>query len=119
MPVVHSTRLKKRHDFIKVSQQGRRFFATAFVLQVLDRGEHQSQDAAVRVGFTTSRKVGNAVQRNRARRRLRELARLTLPSVAKSGCDYVFIGTKATIDYPFAKMQQELINLLTHDGENV
>lgn len=118
MPVVHSTRLKKRHDFIKLSQQGRRFFATAFVLQVLNRGD-QSQDAAVRVGFTTSRKVGNAVQRNRARRRLRELARLTLPSVAKSGHDYVFIGTKATIDYPFAKMQQELINLLTHDGENV
>ena len=118
MPVVHSTRLKKRHDFIKISQQGRRFFATAFVLQVLDRGDSQSPNTEVRVGFTTSRKVGNAVQRNRARRRLRELARLTLPSVAQSGCDYVFIGTKATIDYPFAKMQQDLIHLLTQNGEN-
>ena len=116
MPVVCSTRLKKRHDFIKISQQGRRFFATAFVLQVWDRGPDKSQGEVVRVGFTTSRKVGNAVQRNRARRRLRELARLTLPSVAQAGQDYVFIGTKATIDYPFAKMQQELMDLLTARG---
>ncbi|MBP5160864.1 MAG: ribonuclease P protein component [Alphaproteobacteria bacterium] len=113
MPVVPTTRLKKRHDFVKISQQGRRFFATAFVLQVLDRGENDPLGPVARVGFTTSRKVGSAVQRNRARRRLRELARLTLPAIAQPGYDYVFVGTKAAIDYPFAQMQQELAKLLS------
>ena len=112
MPPVRTTRLKKRHDFVKISQQGRRFFATAFVLQVLDRGEPNPQGPLVRVGFTTSRKVGSAVQRNRARRRLRELARLTLPAIAQVGHDYVFVATKAAIDYPFAQMQHDLVKLL-------
>ena len=117
MPVVRSTRLKKRHDFVKISQQGQRFFGTGFVLQVVDRGANNPQGDVVRVGFTTSRKIGGAVQRNRARRRLRELARLTLPLVALAGHDYVFVGTKAAIDCPFAKMQQELTHLLSKQGE--
>ena len=61
-----------------------------FVVQARKRGEA----GAVRVGFTCSKKVGNAVARNRAKRRLREIARLTLPDQGRPGWDYVLIGRR-------------------------
>lgn len=57
---------------------------------------------AIRVGFTTSRKVGGAVARNRARRRLRAIAERLLPLAGRPGCDYVVIGRPATPTRPFA-----------------
>lgn len=61
-----------------------------FVLQARARGD----EGPVRVGFTCSKKVGNAVARNRAKRRLREIARLTLPDQGRPGWDYVLIGRR-------------------------
>ncbi|KMK68217.1 ribonuclease P protein component [Puniceibacterium sp. IMCC21224] len=61
------------------------------------------------VGFTCSKKVGNSVARNRAKRRLREVARLLLPSLGKPGWDYVLIGRfEATARRPFADLQGDL-----------
>lgn len=64
--------------------------------------------ATVRVGFTVSRKVGNAVARNRVRRRLREIAREVIPVEARAGLDYVLIGRQAALTRDFAALRREL-----------
>jgi len=75
------------------------------VLLVRDRGD---EDPQMRVGFTVSRKVGNAVTRNRMRRRFRELARAVLPDHGYAGSDHVMIGRSAGIERDFALLKQEL-----------
>lgn len=96
--------LSKRADFLRAAQAGRAGTA-AFLLQARDRGEA----GPLRVGFTCSKKVGNAVARNRAKRRLREIARAVLPRGGRPGWDYVLIG-KATVTatHDFAQMQADL-----------
>ena len=66
----------------------------------------------VRVGFTVSRKVGNAVIRNRVRRRLREVARLVIPVRARPDLDYVLVGRQAALSRDFGVLQQELVEAL-------
>lgn len=66
----------------------------------------------VRVGFTVSKKVGNAVIRNRVRRRLREIARQVIPGHARSGLDYVLVGRQGALGRDFALMRQELVEAL-------
>ena len=66
----------------------------------------------VRVGFTVSRKVGNAVVRNRVRRRLREAARLVMPGQARPDLDYVLVGRQAALARDFAALRQELFEAL-------
>ena len=67
---------------------------------------------AIRVGFTVSRKVGNAVARNRVRRRLREVARLVMPGQARPDLDYVLVGRQAALARDFAALRQELLEAL-------
>lgn len=67
---------------------------------------------AIRVGFTVSRKVGNAVVRNRVRRRLREAARQVIPGQARPDLDYVLIGRQAAMARDFAALRQELLDAL-------
>ena len=67
---------------------------------------------AIRVGFTVSRKVGNAVVRNRVRRRLREAARQVIPGQARSDLDYVLIGRQAAMARDFTALRQELLDAL-------
>lgn len=78
----------------------------AFVLQARARGDG---DAAARVGYTCSKKVGNAVARNRAKRRLRAAAAEILPGSARPGWDYVLIGrAETTASRPFAALLDDL-----------
>ncbi len=70
----------------------------------------------MRVGITVSRKVGNAVARNRARRRLRSLAAEPLPQHAKAGHDYVLIGRKGTLARPYDRLRDDLATALAKLG---
>ena len=82
-----------------------------FVLQAAPVPD-EVDPAAVRVGFTVSRKVGNAVIRNRVRRRLREVARLVIGAQARPDLDYVLVGRQAAIRRDFAALQRELLEAL-------
>jgi ribonuclease P protein component len=101
-------RLKRRSDF-RAAAEGLRASGRAFVLQARQRAEDEV--AAIRVGFTVSRQVGNAAVRNRVRRRLREIVRLSAAAEAaalRPGHDYVLIGRRAALTVPFGEMMQDL-----------
>ena len=100
--------LRKRADFLAAAK-GLRKGTTGFHLQARDRGE----DGPIRFGITCSRKVGNAVARNRAKRRLREVARAELPLHGRAGWDYILIGRRdVTATHPFAEMRADLVRAL-------
>tara|TARA_B100000767_G_scaffold263589_1_gene277534 strand:+ start:107 stop:496 length:390 start_codon:yes stop_codon:yes gene_type:complete len=101
-------RITQRKDFLRLAN-AQRVHSTSFVLQSRNRKDN----APMRVGFTCSKKVGNAVARNRAKRRLREIARLILPISGQPGHDYVLIGrANVTATTDFAAMQTELAQSL-------
>jgi len=95
-------RLKQRADFLAAAA-GSRAPAGGFVLQARDRHE----DGPVRVGFTCSKKVGNSVERNRVRRRLREVVRLSPPEGMRRGFDYVLIGRTTALQMPFDRLVED------------
>ncbi|WP_319533313.1 ribonuclease P protein component [uncultured Cohaesibacter sp.] len=94
-------RLKKRSEFLTAAKGGR-LSRRGFVLQAYRRSPEDN--APPRVGFTVTKKVGNAVVRNRIKRRLRELARLHGPEHMQSGWDYVLIGRTGALHLPFDAM---------------
>jgi ribonuclease P protein component len=85
-----------------------RAHASGFILQA----RHRAQAGPPRVGFTVSKQVGNAVERNRVRRRLRELIRLAPPDALCAGHDYVLIGRRAALRIAFDAMRKELSGAL-------
>lgn len=94
--------LKKRADFIN-ARKGRRVSTPAFLMQVLPNGTDRT-----RVGYTATKKLGGAVIRNRAKRRLRAAARAVLTDIGKSGFDYVLIARSAVIARGFDRLLDDL-----------
>ncbi len=111
-------RLKKRGEFVRASHSGLHASAPGLVLQAYKRGEPENGAGPARVGFTTSKKVGNAVKRNRARRRLRALAEEILLPCARPGVDYVLVGRSVTVDRPFSDLARDLAQAIdrVHSG---
>ena len=98
-------RLTRRAEFRRLTRARRRWATPGLVLQALGR---PGDDGAPRVGLTASRRVGNAVRRNRARRRLRALAERVIPLHAMCGHDYVLIARTATVEREFSALVEDL-----------
>ena len=128
MPAGRQTRvgrLTKRPEFLRVAAGRRKWVTPGMVVQARSRDEAPPASAAAalnasegaartdtdgppRVGITVSRKVGNSVKRNRARRRLRAAARDALPEVGAPGVDYVLIGRAGTLDRAYPDLLSDL-----------
>lgn len=94
---VRIARLKRRADFLRVASTRRKWVTPGLILQAAD----SAVEGNFRIGYTASRKVGAAVARNRARRRLRAVVDRVMPTRARPGTDYVVIARRATVARPF------------------
>lgn len=101
-------RIKKRKDFLRAASNGRKFHASSLLLQVVP----SAKSNFLRIGFTTTKKLGKAVIRNRIRRRLKEAVRLYFSPKAPKGYDCVFIGRAATNEKPFGFLKNDVIYVL-------
>jgi ribonuclease P protein component len=109
-------RLKRRPEFLRVAAARKSFAAPGLVLQALARDAGEAPSGLVRLGLTASRKVGNAVARNRARRRLRAAAEQILPSRCAPGYDLVLVARAGTAARPFALLLADLETALQRLG---
>ena len=103
--------LKKRAAFLAAAASGRKCATRGMVVQMRPR-----EDMARFYGLTASKRVGNAVARNRAKRRLRALANALLPVRARAGCDYVLIARPETVARDFALLRGDLLYALKKLG---
>ena len=100
-------RIQKRADFLACAKAP----ACARGAVLIQARERDSQPL-VRAGFTATKRIGGAVERNRAKRRLREAARLLLPALAHPGCDYVFVARGGVITRPWPRLLDDVKSAL-------
>jgi ribonuclease P protein component len=111
-------RLKRRQEFLAVAASGRKFVAPGLILQARRHSTDGSPsavpvdsvggEAALRIGFTASRKVGNAVARNRARRRLKAASETIMRAHAASDHDYVLVARAGTLKRAYGDLLADL-----------
>ena len=100
--------IKKRSDFL-AANRGKRYATPGFVLLVRDR---RDDSPAIRLGITITKKVGNAVIRNRMRRRFRALAQEMLADKGKAGADHILIGRDSGIERDFDVLRADMVKAL-------
>lgn len=118
--VVSLEKLRQRRDFLRVAGSGRKAAMPGLVLQAAPRNAtwhgngdgHGNGSGQIGIGFTASKRVGNAVARNRAKRRLREIARIVLPERAQPDMDYVLIARNTTGTRPWKALESDLTRAL-------
>lgn len=101
-------RLNTRADFVRVAAGRSRAVRPSFILQAAPQPREDDRGQVMRVGFTASRKVGNAVVRNRAKRRLRAIAAAVLPRKGRPGMDYVLVARAIPRERPYAELIADL-----------
>ena len=100
-------KLRTRGDFVRLTRSSRKCATRGLVLQVAQQPDDLPTNTP-RVGFTASKKVGNAVARNRVKRRLRALAQTVLADQAQPSLDYVLVGRHTTLTRPWSKLVDDL-----------
>jgi len=100
--------IKKRRDFLSAFAKGKKFVTGTFILQMLLRDEAHPAASAARFGFTVTKKMGNAVARNRIKRRLRAAVRQVALKQALAGHDYVVISRHKALDCPFSDLLRDM-----------
>jgi len=105
-------RLKRRAEFLRIAAKARKAATHGLVLQALNREDR----GPVRIGFTVTKKIGNAVVRNRTRRRLKEAVRLELAGQQVNGVDLVLIGREATRGREFLELRNDFRRALRKAG---
>jgi len=103
--------MKRRADFLR-AQKFRRQYTPGLTVESC-RSPDDVPSGGCRVGFTASRKVGGAVERNRAKRRLRAAAAEILPLLGRRGHDYVLVAKVATLSRPYASLLADLTKAIT------
>ena len=103
--------LKKRADFLRAAR-GIRRVEGAITLETCPTPELEAHTGRLRVGFTASKKIGNAVARNRAKRRLRAAASQLLPLLGRGGHDYVLVARGTTVARPFPALLSDITTAL-------
>lgn len=111
MADLKADRLPTRADFLR-AQKGIRRSSAGLTLEICVTPAAKARPGCFRVGFTASKKVGNAVARNRAKRRLRALAQAVLPISAYECTDYVLIARPVTLTRDFADLTKDLAQTL-------
>lgn len=118
-PPLSLKRLQNRSQFLRAAR-GRKYATPSLVLQAVRQSDEAASDGSasdgsgdvigdsVGVGFTATKKLGNAVVRNRAKRRLRAAAEAVLPQQGRAGYDYVLIGRQGTLERPFQNLLEDL-----------
>lgn len=101
-------RLRKRPEFLLAAKAP----SCARGAVVVQRRDRADDTPLIRAGFTATKKIGGAVDRNRAKRRLREAARLLLPQVGHPGSDYVFIARGGTTTRPWDRLLDDVKSAL-------
>lgn len=105
-------RIRKRRDFLAANKKGRRKPMPHLVMIAVRRNQQIGESQPPRAGFTATKRIGNAVQRNRARRRLKALARDFLPQLGQAGFDYVFIARRDTAFCPAPALKGQFLAAL-------
>jgi ribonuclease P protein component len=98
--------LKARADFVRIQKSTIKVAAKSLVLCAAESNQKENQ--SLRVGFTVTKTVGNAVIRNRIRRRLKAVVKDILPTLAVEGVDYVLIGRKSALEREFGGLEKDL-----------